>query len=310
MPPRKQPTKRGSSGKEGLIPPKGAKIQGKKGKMDTGEEHEPPQEEVWAAKAAKAKPEVGKTLSSSLKGKKPAPKKTKTPETIFEDDDEESHVSEEEEEDDEQHTSDEEEDEDRQSVKSLIFDASSKKNQGTMGTTNEQSSDEEVEADTAGEAETAKKKPQKKTKGKEAQVPDGDGESSSKSKKKGKRSAKSVREWLTQDTEDELIDWIKNNPMLWDKTLNEYRNKQKKNALWEEKAKEVHLTKDELYTWYDSLRTRYGRLLLTKSGDGSKPLTDREQWILRNFEFVKGQITRQPSRQSCNVSSFFLYLVL
>ncbi|CAG2216389.1 unnamed protein product [Mytilus edulis] len=46
-----------------------------------------------------------------------------------------------------------------------------------------------------------------------------------------------------------------------------------------------------LLTWYDSVRTRYGKLAARPSGSGAE-LTDREKWILDNLKFHKPYIHR------------------
>ncbi|KAJ8042413.1 hypothetical protein HOLleu_13462 [Holothuria leucospilota] len=44
------------------------------------------------------------------------------------------------------------------------------------------------------------------------------------------------------------------------------------------------------------MRTTYGRLIKTVSGQGSKIMTDRERWIVDKFSFLKGHIARMVSR--------------
>ena len=51
----------------------------------------------------------------------------------------------------------------------------------------------------------------------------------------------------------------------------------------------------DLKIWFKGMRTRYGKLTSKKSGDGAKEHTD---------SFLDDQISRVPSRQSCNVSTF------
>ncbi|KAK3883789.1 hypothetical protein Pcinc_011914 [Petrolisthes cinctipes] len=48
------------------------------------------------------------------------------------------------------------------------------------------------------------------------------------------------------------------------------------------------------------MRTRYGRLTATRSGDGSAmdEMTERERWIYDNFIFLSPHIVRCPSRQT------------
>ena len=56
-----------------------------------------------------------------------------------------------------------------------------------------------------------------------------------------------------------------------------------------------------LLTWYDSVRTRYGKLIARPSGSGAE-LTDREKWILDNLKFLKPYIHRVRKKTPISVS--------
>ena len=56
-----------------------------------------------------------------------------------------------------------------------------------------------------------------------------------------------------------------------------------------------------LLTWYDSVRTRYGKLVARPSGSGAE-LTDREKWILDNLKFLKPYIHRVKKKTPVSVS--------
>ena len=58
-----------------------------------------------------------------------------------------------------------------------------------------------------------------------------------------------------------------------------------------------------IQTWYDSIRSRYSRMLKeTKaSGSGLPELTERQQWILDRFSFLRPFIAPCPR---CNIASF------
>ena len=112
---------------------------------------------------------------------------------------------------------------------------------------------------------------------------------------------------LDEPVEEEIINWVKDHPMLYDKSLGAYRKCKDKKQMWTDKGKEYGLSYEDIITWYESLRTRYGRLTKKKSGAGAKKHTERETWILKNFQFLDLHIHRQPSRASCSVSTFFIY---
>jgi len=248
MPPRRQAAKESSSARKGPNCPKLVKMEGEKGKEDTGKDKEPPQDEVGAKNTSGPEPETpktevgkGATFSFTLKKKK---KPLPTPET-----------------------SEEDEQQSKCGVIDLIPTPAKSEISGATPAKSEKSGATRV---------LVKKVPIIN---------------------------------LTQHTEDELAQWIKAHPILWDKTLNLYRNRQKKTDMWAEKAATLNLTKEELFAWYYSLRTLFARLL-SKSGDASNPFsfeTDRERWILENFQFLKDTVTRHPSNQLARtVSSIFL----
>ncbi|KAG0722848.1 hypothetical protein GWK47_043779 [Chionoecetes opilio] len=56
---------------------------------------------------------------------------------------------------------------------------------------------------------------------------------------------------------------------------------------------EPPITTLDLMTWFTSFRSRFGRLTNLKSGDGAKRLTERENWIMNMFQFLKPHIVRQ-----------------
>ena len=56
---------------------------------------------------------------------------------------------------------------------------------------------------------------------------------------KKKRRAKNV---MSTDTEDVLIEWIRETPFLYQKGLRDYRDTQKRSRLWAEKAAEMDMT--------------------------------------------------------------------
>lgn len=46
------------------------------------------------------------------------------------------------------------------------------------------------------------------------------------------------------------------------------------------------------------MRTRYGRLSERPSGSGTADLSERDQWILSSFSFLKRHIVRVKTRKS------------
>lgn len=108
---------------------------------------------------------------------------------------------------------------------------------------------------------------------------------------------------LTDEEEEVMALWIRENECLYNKKLNAYKDTQKKNKLWDEQAKEMNKDMDMLQIWYRSLRTRYGRLLKKTSGDGAAEFTERDQWILAQFAFLRAHIYDVKKRTTVSVST-------
>lgn len=125
-------------------------------------------------------------------------------------------------------------------------------------------------------------------------------------KKRAKKGAYS----LDIEHEKSMLEFLQENPLLWDIKLTDFRRTDKKNRLWEEQASRLDKTPDFLKGWFRSLRDTFTRTDKRKSGDGAKELTEREQWIKDNFSFLK-VVTRhrpEPVFSVSKLSSTFLLL--
>ena len=129
---------------------------------------------------------------------------------------------------------------------------------------------------------------------------EGEGEDVSSQKAKRKPNLQ-----MDEAMEEEVIGLLIDNPVLYAKGLRDYKDTVKKQRLWEKKAEELNLETSILQTWYKSMRTRLSKLTKSKSGDGSREMTDRDKWILNSFEFLKKHICRLRSRPGINVSICF-----
>ncbi|KAG0711601.1 hypothetical protein GWK47_020278 [Chionoecetes opilio] len=105
-------------------------------------------------------------------------------------------------------------------------------------------------------------------------------------------------------------------PYLYDKGDPRHKQKEHIEHVWAEKAASMEppITTLDLMTWFTSLRSRFGRLTNLKSGDGAKSLTERENWIMNMFQFLKPHIVRQKKPRtlvccpSCRTCFFSLCL--
>ncbi len=76
--------------------------------------------------------------------------------------------------------------------------------------------------------------------------------------------------FLTDEQQADVMDWLKENIIIYNKHLSEYQNTEKKNKLWADKAKELGVDPIKLQTWVDSMRSQYGRLTPDQVRTGSE----------------------------------------
>jgi len=107
---------------------------------------------------------------------------------------------------------------------------------------------------------------------------------------------------LTEDQEQGLSEWLKVNTFIYNKKVKQFRDSKRKLIFWDEKAAELGVDAPGLKTWYDSIRTKVGKITVMKSGSAVRELTERDQFLMDNFSFLKDHISRVPSRQGVSVS--------
>ena len=109
--------------------------------------------------------------------------------------------------------------------------------------------------------------------------------------KRNRRSAVSFR----PNQEQLIVDFIRDNDILYNKLSYEYKDCVKKEALWDEFCKKNNLDKESCQTWYMTQRTQYSKLFAKKSGQGAQERLAKNKWIVDNFVFLKDHIVRQPA---------------
>ncbi|XP_068241927.1 uncharacterized protein [Palaemon carinicauda] len=98
------------------------------------------------------------------------------------------------------------------------------------------------------------------------------------------RKAKSRAVMLSPKQEQDVADWYREREWLYNFRLETYRDTWRKNSAYEEKAAELGITSAELRTWVKSKKDLALKILKQKtSGSEAKPLTNREQWVFKNF---------------------------
>lgn len=97
---------------------------------------------------------------------------------------------------------------------------------------------------------------------------------------------------LDNDTQEQLIEWVREDELLWRKGATDYKDTKKKTELWIRKARELDIEEgaEALRTWWKSVRDLYAKLLSKKSGQAAANLTDRELFIQRNCAFMHKEV--------------------
>lgn len=116
---------------------------------------------------------------------------------------------------------------------------------------------------------------------------------------KKRKVTKEARFIFSDDQEEDIVNWLRENPILYNKKLREYSTGgTRKQKLWEDKAADLGCSTTQLYRWWESMRTMYGKLTKSQSGQGTPNFTERQEWIIKTFNFIKPHIVRVPSRSS------------
>ena len=73
---------------------------------------------------------------------------------------------------------------------------------------------------------------------------------------------------------------------IYIKGRSRYNEAAHKKALWEAKAKSMGIECTTLKAWYESIRTKIGKITDTKTDSAiTKTLTDREKYLKEKFSF-------------------------
>lgn len=117
-----------------------------------------------------------------------------------------------------------------------------------------------------------------------------------------KRTRKRYELLLADDQETGMAEWLRAHPYLYTKGDRDYRDADKKKALWQTKAQEMEVDVAALMTWFKSIRTKVGKLTKEcKSGQAAHQRTDRDKFVVGNFRFLMDHIVRHPSRVACSL---------
>ena len=122
---------------------------------------------------------------------------------------------------------------------------------------------------------------------------DTDVESTPSRQKKGQM--KSI--FLSDSDEEAIVKFIKQHEELYDKTNDSFKDKQKKERLWEQLAAARNLPIKTVKSWFVTQGTRYGKLTQTKSGQAAEKSTESTDLAERQFQFSTRSHHKEGSLQ-------------
>ncbi|XP_030840863.1 uncharacterized protein LOC105446597 [Strongylocentrotus purpuratus] len=114
---------------------------------------------------------------------------------------------------------------------------------------------------------------------------------------KKRRKAKAPAVNLTPEQEEDISEWLKLNPWLWDKNEKDYRLRDTKQGGCNDKAAEMGLTAAELRRRIKTLKDIAVKALKPPpSGAGGRICTPQQQRCVELFGFLAKKVVRRPGR--------------
>ena len=103
---------------------------------------------------------------------------------------------------------------------------------------------------------------------------------------------------FSDENEQKLVDFLRDNEILYNKCLKDYKDKSKREAVWDKFCEEHNLGKDACQKWFQSQCTLFRKVTHMKLVLGGPQLTERQKWTRDNFHFLRGHIMRHLKRKS------------
>ena len=103
---------------------------------------------------------------------------------------------------------------------------------------------------------------------------------------------------FTDSQETAIVEFVKEHPELYDKEHAHFHDRQKKEAFWAEISAELKLQPFDVRRWFESQRTRYGKLSKLQSGQAPREMTKRQSWVYQEMGFLKTHIRRKGTSRS------------
>ena len=94
---------------------------------------------------------------------------------------------------------------------------------------------------------------------------------------------------FTDSQETAIVEFVKEHPELYDKEHARF---------WAEISAELKLQPFDVRRWFESQRTRYGKLSKLQSGQAPREMTKRQSWVYQQMGFLKTHIRRKGASRS------------
>ena len=103
---------------------------------------------------------------------------------------------------------------------------------------------------------------------------------------------------FTDNQEVAIVEFVKEHPEMYDKEQAHFHDRHRKEALWAEISAELKLQPFDVRRWFESQRTRYGKLSKLQSGQAPREMTKRQSRVYQQMGFLKTHIRRKGANRS------------
>ena len=93
------------------------------------------------------------------------------------------------------------------------------------------------------------------------------------------------------------MEFVKQHPELYDKEHPQFHDRNRREALWAEISAKLKLQPFDVRRWFESQRTRYGKLSKFQSGQAPREMTKRQSWVYQQMGFLKTHIRRKGANR-------------
>ena len=102
---------------------------------------------------------------------------------------------------------------------------------------------------------------------------------------------------FTNTQEVSIVEFVKQHPELYDKEHPSFHDRTRREALWAEISAELKLQPLDVRRWFESQRTRYGKLSKLQSGQAPREMTKRQFRVYSRTNHVGQLLTQNTSSQ-------------